>query len=362
MTDQVLDDRWIVREMGEEGKNVGHWHWTERNCLPWAEKKLSKLFENHITQTPQFRSKIIFEKISGDCLVMNRKGKFIAVYEVKIEFKWNSENFPKQGEELIKTSGKMTIPYIGEESDLGEYSLKFELDDSNKLSKHEAQKSLVEKFTEKEVKSKVNEFIKELREGADYKDLLKPSQHTISPFEDEKFKNVAEKNIINESVEVTNSSILSNVLKSQPVSTTGAKKQSLKIHEVFKTSPEVIFQSFIDPRRIAAYTQSKPCVDAKVGGKVDYYNGKLVGAITKIASNRLLSFSVRMSDWKSDDFSTVDLEFEKKDNSTKVTLSQTSIPEKDKNGGNIAVKSIENFWREMFLNRINLMFASGFRF
>ena len=34
MTEQELDARWIVREMGEEGKNVGKWHWTERNLIP----------------------------------------------------------------------------------------------------------------------------------------------------------------------------------------------------------------------------------------------------------------------------------------------------------------------------------------
>lgn len=34
------DDRWIVNELGKEGRNVNSWHWTEKDVLLWSKEKL----------------------------------------------------------------------------------------------------------------------------------------------------------------------------------------------------------------------------------------------------------------------------------------------------------------------------------
>lgn len=39
------DKRWIVQERAD-GTNVHNWHWNEKDCLPWAKKRLGELLEN----------------------------------------------------------------------------------------------------------------------------------------------------------------------------------------------------------------------------------------------------------------------------------------------------------------------------
>lgn len=39
------DKRWIVQER-PDGANVHNWHWNEKDCLPWAKKRLGELLEN----------------------------------------------------------------------------------------------------------------------------------------------------------------------------------------------------------------------------------------------------------------------------------------------------------------------------
>lgn len=35
--------RWRVDDLGEAGRNVNNWHWTEKDALPWAKQRLAAL-------------------------------------------------------------------------------------------------------------------------------------------------------------------------------------------------------------------------------------------------------------------------------------------------------------------------------
>lgn len=38
------DPRWLVQER-HDGKNVGGWHWQEKNKLEWSKQRLAELLE-----------------------------------------------------------------------------------------------------------------------------------------------------------------------------------------------------------------------------------------------------------------------------------------------------------------------------
>lgn len=35
---EEADPRWLVKDMGEAGRNVNNWHWTERDCTEWVSE------------------------------------------------------------------------------------------------------------------------------------------------------------------------------------------------------------------------------------------------------------------------------------------------------------------------------------
>jgi activator of HSP90 ATPase len=70
------DPRWIVRDLGDEGRNVGNWHWTEKNAMQWVKQRLNELFTNFqlynnngvsITTTQ-------IQNVDGFADIFNRKG------------------------------------------------------------------------------------------------------------------------------------------------------------------------------------------------------------------------------------------------------------------------------------------------
>jgi hypothetical protein len=32
--------RWQVADLGDAGRNVNNWHWTEKDALPWCRERL----------------------------------------------------------------------------------------------------------------------------------------------------------------------------------------------------------------------------------------------------------------------------------------------------------------------------------
>ena len=47
------DPRWIVEDR-KDGINVNNWHWTEKDVLPWAKKRLTELLGIHLRKPTLF--------------------------------------------------------------------------------------------------------------------------------------------------------------------------------------------------------------------------------------------------------------------------------------------------------------------
>ena len=92
------DRRWIVEER-PDGANVHNWHWSEKDCLPWAKKRLAELLQNLTVPigasdgkdekiaSPSSSISICttdLDSVSGEAYVNIRKGKIIPGYELSI--------------------------------------------------------------------------------------------------------------------------------------------------------------------------------------------------------------------------------------------------------------------------------------
>lgn len=70
-------------------KNVNNWHWVEKNCFPWAEDYLRRVFQNFISSDSEAMVKIKkLDTIDGDVNVNQRKGKLFYFFELKISGFW----------------------------------------------------------------------------------------------------------------------------------------------------------------------------------------------------------------------------------------------------------------------------------
>lgn len=70
------DNRWIVKELGEQGRNVNSWHWEDKNVFHWAKERLTNIFKE-LTILSNDKMKLIIKSlhnIKGEAILTNRKG------------------------------------------------------------------------------------------------------------------------------------------------------------------------------------------------------------------------------------------------------------------------------------------------
>ena len=72
---QKEDPRWIVNDLGNEGKNVNNWHWEEKEITDWGCEYLKSLFKNLLLYKDEVFSISITElrNFSGEIILYNRK-------------------------------------------------------------------------------------------------------------------------------------------------------------------------------------------------------------------------------------------------------------------------------------------------
>ncbi|KAJ1799679.1 Co-chaperone, partial [Coemansia sp. RSA 2599] len=93
-------------------RNVGNWHWKERNCLEWAKKYLDEQLTGVEASKDGFNAKIdSVDSVSGDADLNIRKGRLIAIYDVEVKLSWTAT----KGDD--KLSGNITIPEVAHDTD-----------------------------------------------------------------------------------------------------------------------------------------------------------------------------------------------------------------------------------------------------
>lgn len=102
------DSRWRVADLGEQGRNVNAWHWTNTDASGWAAQRLAELFA---PETQPLAGSIRADGLrlcKGDCELNNRKGRLIATYELELSIGWTCEAGGDSGAAI-----KGTIEEIG---------------------------------------------------------------------------------------------------------------------------------------------------------------------------------------------------------------------------------------------------------
>ncbi|KAJ1664973.1 Co-chaperone [Coemansia sp. RSA 1813] len=303
-------------------RNVGNWHWKERNCLDWAKQ----YFENtltgvEVTDASGYSAKVTsVDSIEGDVDLNIRKGKLIAIYDVEIKLSWSASKKADSGEEDADTlSGKITIPEVAHDTDDYTYDITTNSSSSSKLPL----KDFVRKKLTPEITKKFEGFTDTLKKenGSDMyiveKEGTKDSAGAVNPelakaFKDGKRADVASTASGDVSVAKTKNATFGTVSIDQTVE--------------LKCSATDLFAILTDPQRVSVWTRAAAVIEPKEGTHFKLFGGHIEGKITKLEPGKLIQQTWRVGSWPADHYSNVTFELEQLSSSTRLTLKQTNVP------------------------------------
>lgn len=353
------DPRWIVEER-PDATNVNNWHWyfykyhfyknflnvffrTEKNASYWSKEKLESLLKNLIIEDEKLgRCKIKeINSIEGEAVANNRKGKLIFFYEWNIKCSWVGQ-FNNDPEEY---NGKIEIPNLSEENSAEDITINVSLEDS-KNNQGELLKEMVRIKGLKLIQDKMNDYIVALRNEF-AKDMIKPTKFTpsgnINSFQTENQQ--TNKQILNCAPSLTKNIIPSSSGKLDTI--------NIKLVDNFKCTPEELYRVFTDPKLLQIFAHYNGSEKVEVGLQFSLFNGNIIGKYLQLDPHLCIRQCWRLKNWPENHYSEVIITFDKKTDSTELTLIQNGVPETEK-------ERTEQGWKTFYFEQIKRSFGFGF--
>jgi len=226
--------------------------------------------------------------VDGDAYMNNRKGKHILVYDLEVKVDWTGKIVDDSGNTIVKAEGSLNLSGISEENDLDEFQIEMTCTESTDGAVR--LKEVLKKDGFGKVRETIVKFLKELQTGGGMLEegVVKRASESKSHAE----LNSESKKVLNTVVSTDSSS---------SVSADGRIKLTCE----FRAKPSDIFECFLDPRRVSAYTQSQAQIRPEVGSAFSIYGGLVTGEITALESNEKIEMKWRINSWPTGIVSTV---------------------------------------------------------
>lgn len=96
----------------------------------------------------------------------------------------------------------------------------------------------------------------------------------------------------------------------------------------FNTSPKVLYELFLDPKKHSQATGAKAAGSGKLGGNFTAWNGYIKARTIALVPGRMIVQSWRTAEFKKADHDSVlVLTFEKAAGGTRLTMTHTAVPD-----------------------------------
>ena len=128
--------------------------------------------------------------------------------------------------------------------------------------------------------------------------------------------------------------------------------KTIKLEIVIKNStPEQLYEIFMDSKKHADLVSSSAVISRKVGGKFTVYDDYITGENIELAENKKIVQKWRGEEecWPKEHFSILTIEFEKVKEGTKLKLNQEKVPSK-------CADSFEKGWHDFYFNPLKNIF------
>eukprot|EP00245_Coleochaete_scutata_P004425 TRINITY_DN1700_c0_g2_i1.p1 TRINITY_DN1700_c0_g2~~TRINITY_DN1700_c0_g2_i1.p1 ORF type:complete len:372 (-),score=83.32 TRINITY_DN1700_c0_g2_i1:161-1213(-) len=342
------DKRWIVEER-KDGRNVNHWHWTEKDCLEWSRRRLHQLLDNtkvldgegncwcQITEV---------DTVEGEAYVNIRKGKIIPGYELKVKLGWKGECKDGSGQSVASATGKVEVPYLADENADEDPELRITAEGEGPA--HARLREAMLTKGRPLIQERIKTFVKEMKAGGPAKEeLIKTSGD----------KDVGPK-------PKATSSLLDSAPKQasqQPArQPSGKGKKTLTMTEVFHCRASDLYDLLLDEKRWKAITQSSAQISRDVGGTFFLFDGAVTGINQELVENKMIVQKWRFNSWCDGQYSTVCMTLEESEvGRTVLRFTQTDVPDEDRYGNATVVENTERGWKDTIFQKIRAVFGYG---
>ncbi|KAJ1956395.1 Co-chaperone [Linderina pennispora] len=292
-------------------RNIGNWHWKEKNCFDWAKKHFEETLPLVEVSKDGFTAKVdSVTSVTGDVDLNIRKGRLITIYDVEVKLAWTAT----RGDETL--SGKITIPEVAHDTEEDEYV--YEITAENMASALLPLKDFVRRQLTPAITKRLVTFTDDLK-AANGSEMYIPekdgssgaSTPTVNAELARDFKQgkVGSGDV---GVAKANDGLISTVTVTQSVE--------------FVCSAEDMFANLTDPQRVSVWTRAAAEISATEGAEYKLFGGHIQGKITKVVPSKSIEETWRVATWPAGHYSKVVITLEQLSSSTRLTLKQTGVP------------------------------------
>jgi activator of HSP90 ATPase len=330
------DSRWIVTQRAD-GKNVGNWHWTEKNLFPFTEKRAKEVFVDVVLLTAKDLGDGLSlsatvtrcDRCDGESVVMNRKGKLLFIFDFSLTLRYEA-TLTAADKDPVKCKGEIVVKEIANDEPSPNIKVS---QDENAPAKEAAR------------------VAQTLRA-----DARAPLMRVIDSILDDmkgQIEGVRAPSIPDASGAATPATISGNSATTSLSRPADTKSGGGTLTQTLDCDVPVseLFAVFVDAQRVQAYTGAPAQVEARVGSPLSLYGGAVKGEVLTCEVGARLVLKWRAQSWPSDCWSTVTLSFESRDGSrSRLILSHTNLPSAE-------VERTRGFWEQQFWTRIRALFG-----
>ncbi|MBC7383849.1 MAG: SRPBCC domain-containing protein [Bacteroidia bacterium] len=115
----------------------------------------------------------------------------------------------------------------------------------------------------------------------------------------------------------------------------------------FKAEPKQVYELLMDSKKHSGFSESKVKMSRKANGKFETYDGYIHGRNVELVEDKKIvqDWHFAENGWPDDHFSTCIFEFENLGMGTRLTFTQTKIPEH-------LIENLKRGWNEFYWERM----------
>ncbi|CAN6633418.1 hsp90 co-chaperone Aha1p [Trichomonascus vanleenenianus] len=286
--------------------NPNNWHWVDKNCLPWSRTYFAENLTGVKAAEGSTEAEITGVKsCEGDVDVSQRKGKVICLYDINLELNYKGKT---EGEDDVQ--GTIRVPEVAYDTEEDEFQ--FAISINNDKASKEPVKALIRKQMVPQLRKMLVQFGVDLIETHG-KDL----QHPDARF-------MHNKQVLSDSA---SSSKEGTPAEKEVVGTAAYNTTTLKLEPVFNAPADVLFDTLLDPQRVAVWSRSKPDIAPEQGREYTLFNGNVSGKIIALDKAKpYLEMTWRLRDWKQGHFANMKINFVQGAGETTMKVTWSGIP------------------------------------
>ncbi|RHZ81295.1 hypothetical protein Glove_122g13 [Diversispora epigaea] len=333
-------------------KNVNNWHWTNKNCMNWAKDYLKERLVDLEIEHEGYKIKTTeIIECSGDADLNQRKGKFISIIDLEVELKWEGDK--PDGE---KITGKIKIPELQSSGDV-----EFEIEVHDDPSDKDAIRKIIREQLGPLMNEKVKNFGNDMLETHSKDVYIEPSKlgtsttppRPITPNESIIPTTTPTTTTTKESIKESTKESTQESTKGSLSKTSLGNVTTIKETVELQTSADQVYETLLDPGRVAAWTRSRPDIFRQIGTSFSLFDGNITGTILELVPNEKIVQKWRLKAWPEGHYSTVTLKFEQTTDFTRVYVTQEGIPIGEE-------EIVRRNWQSYYWNSIKSVFGYGF--